>query len=287
MTSDATLPNLTVPLLPSAPVSSQKQPQSQQHHDEDDCESQSHSQASTVASTSGVVSSDEADAAAGGIDPSSSSQRQTKINGFVLAIILFFNASGGPFGVEPSLKAAGNLYAIIGFAAMPILWALPEAVMTYELSTLFPCASGGVRSTEEAFGEVWGLLVGYLGWISGVAYNASLPILFLSYVQHQFLQNISENWALHYGTLVCITVILTFVNYRGLEVVGSVSVLIFFLTMAPFVILVIIGIPKVDTNKWLQTPSGDVDTVDDNSLYENGWLPLPNIAGIACECSGN
>jgi hypothetical protein len=38
--------------------------------------------------------------------------------------------------------------------------------------------------------------------------------------------------------------VLTFVNYRGLEVVGSVSVLIFFLTMAPFVLLVIIGIPK-------------------------------------------
>ena len=33
-------------------------------------------------------------------------------------------------------------------------------------------------------------------------------------------------------------------NYRGLEVVGGASVLIFFLTMAPFVILVIIGIPK-------------------------------------------
>ena len=82
------------------------------------------------------------------------------------------------------------------------------------------------------------------GWISGVAYNASLPILFLSYAQNQFFPNNSENWALHYGILVGITVVLTFVNYRGLEVVGSVSVLIFFLTMAPFVLLVIIGIPK-------------------------------------------
>ena len=84
----------------------------------------------------------------------------------------------------------------------------------------------------------------FKGWISGVAYNASLPILFLSYVQNQFFPNNSENWALHYGILVAITVVLTFVNYRGLEVVGSVSVLIFFLTMAPFVLLVIIGIPK-------------------------------------------
>ncbi|KAL7553076.1 hypothetical protein ACHAWF_016329 [Thalassiosira exigua] len=70
--------------------------------------------------------------------------------------------SGGPFGTEPSIKAAGNLYAIIGFVLMPIVWMLPEAVMTYELSLLYPCASGGVRWTEEAFGEFWGLIVGYL-----------------------------------------------------------------------------------------------------------------------------
>lgn len=57
--------------------------------------------------------------------------------------------TGGPFGSEPSLKAAGNLYAIIGFAVMPIVWSLPEAVMTYELSTLFPCASGGVRFVRD------------------------------------------------------------------------------------------------------------------------------------------
>lgn len=53
--------------------------------------------------------------------------------------------TGGPFGIEPSLNAAGNLYAICGFAAMPFLWSFPEALMTYELSTMFPCASGGVR----------------------------------------------------------------------------------------------------------------------------------------------
>ena len=88
MASD-TFPNLSEPLLTS---------QLQQHDDDDDdadadCESQSPTQSSTVASTSRVASSDEADAA-GGIDPSSSSQRRTKMNGFVLAVILFFNASG-------------------------------------------------------------------------------------------------------------------------------------------------------------------------------------------------
>ena len=63
----------------------------------------------------------------------------------VVIDIHLLQRKGGPFGVEPSLKAAGNLYAIIGFAVMPFLWSIPEAVMTYELSSLYPCASGGVR----------------------------------------------------------------------------------------------------------------------------------------------
>ena len=163
----------------------------------------------------------DADAAAGGMKRISSSQQpQKKISAFVLAVIIFFNASGGPFGIEPTLKAAGNLYAIIGVCVMPFIWSLPEALITYEMSSRFPCASGGVRwvsivavrvhqvfsvmfhsythsllcksiyisyillvhQTEEAFGETWGLLVGYLGWISGVTNNASYPVLFLSYV---------------------------------------------------------------------------------------------------------
>jgi hypothetical protein len=98
MTSESTFPanrSLSEPLLPpAAPPALQKQ--HQQRHDEDDCESQSQSQTSTVAGTSrGTTTGDEADAAAGGMDPtSSSSQRQTRMNGFVLAVILFFNASG-------------------------------------------------------------------------------------------------------------------------------------------------------------------------------------------------
>lgn len=88
----------------------------------------------------------DADAAAGGMKRIASSQQpQKKISAFVLAVIIFFNASGGPFGIEPTLKAAGNLYAIIGVCVMPFIWSLPEALITYEMSSRFPCASGGVR----------------------------------------------------------------------------------------------------------------------------------------------
>ena len=75
--------------------------------------------------------------------------------------------------------------------------------------------------------------------------TASYPVLFLAYVRDQYLSNAApmSGWE-HYGILVAITTVLVFVNYRGLRLVGTASVLIFFVSMAPFVLMVCIGIPK-------------------------------------------
>lgn len=91
------------------------------------------------------------------------------------------------------------------------------------------------------------MLVGYLGWISGVATNASYPVLFLSYIHSQYFPHMEatdHNVFLRYGILLGITLVLAFVNYRGLEVVGKASVLIFVVSMVPFLLMVLIGIPK-------------------------------------------
>jgi hypothetical protein len=108
----------------------------------------------------------DADAAAGGMKRIASSQQpQKKISAFVLAVIIFFNASGGPFGIEPTLKAAGNLYAIIGVCVMPFIWSLPEALITYEMSSRFPCASGGVRWVSIYSCSVHQVLLCYVSFL--------------------------------------------------------------------------------------------------------------------------
>lgn len=90
-----------------------------------------------------------------------------------LAVLVFYNVSGGPFGIEPSIRAAGNFYAILGFIVFPFIWALPEALVTAELGAAFQDPSAGVAWVEEAFGETMGGLCGYLGWISGATDNVS------------------------------------------------------------------------------------------------------------------
>ncbi len=69
-----------------------------------------------------------------------------------LAILVFYNVSGGPFGIEPSLHSAGNFYTIIGYLVVPFIWSVPEALITAELGSIF-ChdGSGGVGKSRLFF----------------------------------------------------------------------------------------------------------------------------------------
>lgn len=61
-----------------------------------------------------------------------------------LVLLIFYGVSGGPFGVEPVVAAGGPLIALLGFIFLPLVWSIPEALVTAELSTTFPEAAGCV-----------------------------------------------------------------------------------------------------------------------------------------------
>jgi amino acid transporter len=61
--------------------------------------------------------------------------------------------------VQDAVNAAGPLLCIIGFVAFPLIWSVPEALMTAELATAFPENSGYVAWVTAAFGPMWGFQV--------------------------------------------------------------------------------------------------------------------------------
>jgi amino acid transporter len=52
--------------------------------------------------------------------------------------------------------------------------------------------------------------------------------------------------------MVVASVAMTVLNYRGLDIVGQSSKLIVVLILLPFVALVILGGPQVETSNWFQ-----------------------------------
>lgn len=81
------------------------------------------------------------------------------------------------------MKAGGPLLAVLGFLVLPLVWAIPEAMIAAELSTAFPENSGYVAWVTAAFGPWWGFQMGLWSWVSGVLDNGIYPVLFLAYLE--------------------------------------------------------------------------------------------------------
>ncbi|PNY18142.1 putative polyamine transporter [Trifolium pratense] len=167
-----------------------------------------------------------------------------------LIALIFYEVSGGPFGVEDSVRAGGGpLLSLLGFLFFPLIWSLPEALVTAELATTFPHNGGYVIWVSSAFGPFWGFQQGFLKWFSGVMDNALYPVLFLDYLKQSF--PIFNLMIARIPALLGITFSLTYLNYRGLHIVGFSAVLLAIFSLSPFLLIAILSLPKIRPTRWL------------------------------------
>lgn len=60
---------------------------------------------------------------------------------------------------QDGVKAGGPLLSVLGFLILPLIWSVPEALITAEMATTFPENSGYVAWVTAAFGPFWGFQV--------------------------------------------------------------------------------------------------------------------------------
>ncbi|KAJ8747605.1 hypothetical protein K2173_014467 [Erythroxylum novogranatense] len=211
---------------------------------------------------------------------STSLDKYQRVSVLPLVFLIFYEVSGGPFGVEDSVKAGGPLLALLGFLLFPIIWSIPEALITAEMGTMFPENGGYVVWVSSALGPYWGFQQGWMKWLSGVIDNALYPVLFLDYLK-------SAIPALEGGfpriiAILVLTVALTYLNYRGLSIVGWLSIILGVFSLLPFVFMGVVSIPKIKPSRWLVA---DMSTVDWglylNVLFWNlnYWDSISTLAG--------
>lgn len=206
--------------------------------------------------------------------------RRKKVSIIPLIFIIFYEVSGGPFGVEDTVKAAGPLLALAGFLLFPLVWSLPEALVTAEMVTMFPENGGYVVWVSSALGPFWGFQLGFMKWISGVVDNALYPVLFLDYLKSDI--PVLSGGLPRIAAVLGLTILLTYLNYRGLTIVGWAAVVLAVISILPFVVMGFISIPKLRPKRWLVA---DIHTVD-WSLYLNTlfwnlnyWDSISTLAG--------
>ncbi|GAB4856124.1 hypothetical protein Ancab_024764 [Ancistrocladus abbreviatus] len=199
-----------------------------------------------------------------------------------LIFLIYFEVAGGPYGEESAVRAAGPLFAILGFLIFPFIWSMPEALVTAELATTFPGNGGFVIWAHRAFGPFWGSLMGSWKFLSGVVNLASYPVLCIDYLKLA-IPSLSSGIPHHVAIFVS-TSVLSFLNYTGLTIVGYTAVTLGIVSLSPFVVMTLISIPKIHPSRWISLGEKSVKkdwTLFFNTLFWNlnFWDNASTLAG--------
>ena len=148
----------------------------------------------------------------------------------------YFMVAGGPYGLEDIIGKAGYGRALIMLAIIPMIWSLPTSLMVGELASAIPEEGGYYVWVRRAMGRFWGFQEAWLSMAASVFDMAIYPAIFVLY-----LGRFAPAWTAGYrGTIWALAVVVgcALWNLTGARSVGRGSVLLFFVLLAPFVVLI-------------------------------------------------
>ena len=156
-----------------------------------------------------------------------------------LVAFLYFEVAGTPAGCENAVVAAGPLIALVSFAAVPLVWSAPEALMTAELSVMFPRDAGFVEWVAAGVGTDAAFVVGGLAFIQTYLDASIYPGMMLQYAAT------GVPWLRaggHAEMLVLpLSAVLILLNAAGVEGAGRFSLAVMVFTLLPFVAFAVCG----------------------------------------------
>ena len=177
-----------------------------------------------------------------------------------LAAIVFFNVSGGPYGIEDLVSSFGPGLALLLLVLTPLVWSLPVALVMAEMAAAMPDEGGYVTWTRRAFGDFWAFQVGWWSWIDSFVDVAVYPALFVEYVRFWYPSMTAlERWLLAVAFIVGLTAL----NVLGVRPTGRAAVLLAVAALAPVVLLIDVGAGKVMQAPWIPFAG-----------HEGGWTTI-------------
>jgi amino acid transporter len=159
-----------------------------------------------------------------------------------LAGTIFVFVSSGPFGLEAMVRDAGPGAAALMLVVGLLFWGLSHALVATELSSAVPEEGGFFRWVEMAFGKFWGFQTAWWYWIKMLADTSIYPILFCEYLKY-WVPDLGP-WQVR---LLRAGIIWLFVgiNLRGIRAGGRLAVFFTLFILAPFVLFVLLGAPRL------------------------------------------
>src|SRR5438874_1819113 len=152
--------------------------------------------------------------------------------------VMYAYATGGPFGLEDMVTTSGPGLTLLYHLFIPLFWCIPVSLVAAELTTAIPVEGGFYRWVRAAFGDFWGFLAGWWNWSASFLLAAAYAVLFTDYLGFYFPQIIG--WK-HYVVSIVLIAIITWINVRGIRMVGQFATALELFILLPVLVMVVMG----------------------------------------------
>ena len=158
---------------------------------------------------------------------------------FYLVFVMFSYTTGGPFGLEDMVTTSGPGMTLIYLLILPFFWCIPVSLVSAELTTAMPVEGGFYRWTRAGFGDFWGFLTGWWNWSASFLLGGAYAVLFADYLKYPFPK---MTWWEHWIISVALIAVLTWINVRGIQMVGQVATALEIFIFIPVAAMVVLGL---------------------------------------------
>ena len=161
---------------------------------------------------------------------------------------MFSYTTGGPFGLEDMVTTSGPGMTLIYLLVLPFFWCIPVSLVSAELTTAMPVEGGFYRWTRAAFGDFWGFLAGWWNWSASFLLGGAYAVLFTDYLVYYFPG--ITGWK-HYLVSVALIAVITWINVRGIEMVGKVATALEIFIFVPVITMIVMGLMRWHHNPFV------------------------------------
>jgi amino acid transporter len=160
---------------------------------------------------------------------------------FYFVWVMFSYCTGGPFGLEDMITKSGPGMTLIYLLVIPFFWCIPVSLVSAELTTAMPVEGGFYRWVRAGFGDFWGFLAGWWNWSASFLLGSVYAVQFADYLSF-YIPGLT-GWK-HYFVSWAMVAAITYINVRGIQMVGKFATGLEIFILLPVLVLVVIGLSK-------------------------------------------
>lgn len=159
-----------------------------------------------------------------------------------VATIAYFSVSGGPFGLELAVSAAGPAAVVVLLLVLSIIWSMPCALMTAELSSALPSRAGYMHWVTRGLGPAAGGLNGWISLLGSAVDSSTYPAIFCDYAMFalQHWGGTSLGARERFVVSASLTLLMLLLNLRGITLAARASIALAIFSLLPFAVMLLL-----------------------------------------------